>query len=267
MIKKLDGKVSVDLIEYVHPDMTKVPYLYANLCHYDGLNENIVAYADMDGDKINGIYLKYYDCLHFYTKDEDSYPRDVLMDMIEKYKTHIVMLQDKVGMSIKAEMDEEYELERNHVFVYNMDMSKERKYRSVLATREWIPGVVDLMVNDVEYRHIYKRETLLPQMYERFDEGFSRFYVVIEDNKVVAVESSYGETDDIGLLGGLIVHDDWRRQGLAEDVMNHLSEVMIKEGKTVVGFINVINEKSLAFHEKIGAVAQAMYAKFIGKER
>ena len=66
-------------------------------------------------------------------------------------------------------------------------------------------------------------------------------------------------------LGGVIVHPEYRRRGLAGDVENFACHILAKEGISRVGFVNYLNNASLALHEKLGAFSIATLAKFMKK--
>ena len=78
-----------------------------------------------------------------------------------------------------------------------------------------IPQIVDLLIADPEYVNVYDRKVLSDQMFDRYDGGFSRYFVVKMDGKVVSTCSTYGEVPGFALVGGVIVHPDYRRRGLA----------------------------------------------------
>ena len=251
------------LVPYVKAEKKSVPYLYVNLKNFDPSHADIRLYCDGTVDDPKGIYILYYDCLHFYTGDQQNYPVDRVKEMIRELNPRVVMLQDAIGQAIRDEMLENYSLERNQIIDMDAVKPVSPSYRSVLADREDIEQVVDLLLSEEEYAIVYDRDVLLKQMLDRFDTGFSRYYVVKENGQVVSTCSTYGETDDLALVGGVIVHKDWRRRGLAADVENHICEDLAREGMSKVGFVSYDNGPSLALHAKLGAVVCAIYSKFI----
>lgn len=264
MIEIFNSDEAKKLVSYVFEDKKSVPYLYANLKTFQPDNPRVRLFCDNDESGVIGIYILYYDCLHFYTKLLDSYPLDRVLETIEKLKPRVAMLQDQIGQAIKEKMEDRFLVERNYIIDMDGVISKNNQgFRSIIASREHIVAIADLLLSEEEYRIVYDRETLINQMLERFDQGISRYYAVIEDGTVAASCSTYGETDDLALIGGVIVHKDWRRQGLAGDVENHACADMRSEGLSCVGFVNYVNEPSLALHQKLGAVVHATYTKFI----
>ena len=261
-----DLKTAKDLVPYVVEDKKSVPYLYVNLKTFDFCNDSVKLYMDQEEGVLQGIYLLYYDCLHFYTQVEDTYPRDKVLDMIDKLSPRVTMLQDVIGQSIKEILLKDFILERNYIIdMDNINVQPEEGFRSVIADREDIVAIADLLLSEEEYSIVYDRDVLIKQMLERYDLGISRYYAVKEGEIVTASCSTYGETDDLALIGGVIVHKDWRRRGLAADVENHACADLEAEGLSRVGFVNYENAPSLALHKKLGAVVHATYSKFIRK--
>ena len=253
----------IPVIELVREDRKSVPYLYVNLRTYDPDDVNVKVWADYRKGRVTTVFLLYYDCLHFYTAELDETSLSQLKNMIKEQDPRVVMLPEAAGKAMQSYL-EDYMLERNYII--DMDHVAEKTdltYKSVVAKREDIVAIADLLLTEEEYSIVYDRNVLIDQMLDRYDRGISRYYAVIEDGKVVASCSSYGETDDLAAIGGVIVHKDWRRRGLAADVENHICEDLRRENKTRIGFVNYLNSPSLALHKKIGSVVHSTYYKYI----
>lgn len=252
-----------EIVDYIGANYKATPYLYVNVNKYGLGTDHVFTWIDRDEEgRIMGVYLLYYDCIHFYTNDIDGYPLEKLVDFIHNTDHKVLMLQGRVGDLIDSEFKDYYS-ERNHVIDMDKVGLEEREYLSVIANREDISEIVDLLMADPEYVNVYDRQVLADQMYDRFDGGFSRYFVVKMDGKVVATCSTYGEVPGFALVGGVIVHPDYRRRGLAGDVEKYACHVLEEEGISRVGFVNYNNGPSLALHEKLGAFSVATLAKFV----
>ena len=261
-----DLQTAKELVPYVVDDKKSVPYLYANLKTFDPANEIVKLFLDQEEDNILGIYLLYYDCLHFYTKLLDTYPRDRVLQMIADLAPRVTMLQDVIGQSIKETLLQDFILERNYIIdMDGINVAPGTVFKSAIADRSDLVQIADLLLSEEEYAIVYDRDILIRQMLARYDLGISRYYAAKEDGIVTASCSTYGETDDFALIGGVIVHKDYRRRGLAADVENHACADLEAEGLSRVGFVNYENAPSLALHKKLGAVVHATYSKFIRK--
>ena len=264
MLTKVENQLEVqEIVEYIGDMYKAIPYLYVNAIKYGTGSERVRTWLDRSQNgRIEGVYLLYYDCIHFFTRDVEKYPVDRLLAFIKETKHKVIMIQGGVGDRIEQELPDYYS-ERNHVIDMDKVGLEESEYRSRIAEREDISEIVDLLMQDPEYVNVYDRQVLSDQLYDRFDGNFSRYFIVKMDGKVVATCSTYGEVPGFALVGGVIVHPEYRRRGLAGDVENYACHVLAKEGKSKVGFVNYHNKPSLALHEKIGAFSVATLAKFI----
>lgn len=252
------------IINYIGDKYKTTPYVYANVSKYGLGTANVKAWIDEE-QEILGIYLLYFDCLHFFTTESDKYDVSKIINMHGEYLPKVLMVNGQIGERLERLFDDKYSIERNHVIDMDSVGIAPREYLSYIARREDIPGIVDLLLSDKEYYTIYSKDILLAQMLERYDDDFSRYFVVKKDGVIAATCSTYGETDNFALVGGVIVHPDFRRQGLAADVENYACHVLDKEGKSRVGFVNFLNTASLNLHEKIGAKSISSLYKFVRK--
>lgn len=254
-----------EIVKYIGNNYKATPYLYVNTIKYGLGTDNVFTWIDRnDENKIEGVYLLYYDCIHFYTNDIAGYPVERLIEFIRSTDHRVLMLQGGIGDRIDDEFNTYYS-ERNHVIDMDKVGLEDKQYQSEIAQREDIAEIVDLLMADPEYVNVYDRKVLSDQMLDRFDGGFSRYFVVKMDGKVVATCSTYGEVPGFALVGGVIVHPDYRRRGFAGDVENFACHVLAKENISRVGFVNIHNTASLALHEKLGAFRVATLAKFVRK--
>ena len=264
MLKKVSSQEEIRAItDYIGDDYKATPYLYVNVIKYGLGTDNVFTWIDQgDSDQIEGVYLLYYDCIHFYTKDIESYPIERLVDFINNTEHRVIMLQGDIGTRIQDHLSDYYN-ERNHIIDMDKVNDDSRVYESEIATRDDISAIVDLLMEDPEYVDVYDRDVLSRQMFDRYDSGFSRYFVVRRDGKVVSTCSTYGEVPGFALVGGVMVHRDYRRQGLASEVEMFACHTLASEGISKVGFVNFNNSPSLALHEKLGAFSIATLAKFV----
>lgn len=89
--------------DYIARDYVKVPYLYTNLYKYGTGNENVEVWVHRGNGQIFGVYLRYFTCLHFYTK-QDDYPASLFAAFVERNDPDVVMADDKYGEVIRPFM-------------------------------------------------------------------------------------------------------------------------------------------------------------------
>lgn len=267
MLRKVaDAAEVAAILAYIGDNFMTTPYLYLNVTKYGLGTERVTTWIDYGADgQMEGVYMLYYDCIHFYTNDVDAYPVGRLLGFIRNTPNKVIMLQGGIGDRIEGALADAYHAERNHIMNMNRVGLENRAYLSKMAGRDDIAEIVELLLADPEYIDIYDRKTLSDQLYDRFDGGFSRYFAVKMDNKVVATCSTYGEVAGFAIVGGVIVHPDYRRRGLAADVDSYACHVLSKENKSRVSFVNYENTASFALHEKEGGFAIGNMAKFVKK--
>ena len=178
----------------------------------------------------------------------------------------MVFLQDGVGSQIEKEIEEEYYCGKNYIVDMRNLGLEEKDYQCEIADRNSIIDIADLLIADSEFSNVYRRQTLIDQMLERYDDGFSRYFIIRKDEKVVAAYNTAGEVPGFAIINGLIVHPQYRHKGYASEIMNFACHILEKENiKSRVSFVNKNNVASLSLHEKNGAYKIATLAKFVKK--
>lgn len=266
MLKRvLNQREIKEIVTYLGDDYKRIPYMYVNAIKYGLGTEHVFTWIDYeDTDDIKGVYMLYYDCIHFYTKDVDTYPLEKLLDFISCTNHRVIIVPGAVGERISKKL-EGYYYEQNHVIDMDWIDISGNDFRSVIATKDEIREIAELLIADPEYSNVYERDILIKQMLDRYDNGFSRYIIIKMDGKIVASCSTYGEVEGLAIISGVIVHPEYRRRGLARDVEIYACKVLEKEGKTRIGFVNYNNTASLALHEKLGAVNIGTLAKFVSE--
>lgn len=252
-----------EIIKYIGCNYKSTPYLYVNVVKYGLGTDSVTTWIDRDtSGQIDGVYLLYYDCIHFYTNDVDTYPIEKLLGFIRETDHRVIMLQGEIGDRISSYFPN-YFIEKNHVIDMDAVGNENREFCSTVADRDDIMQIVDLLIADPEYVNVYDPKILADQMFDRYDSGFSRYFVVKQDETVVATCSTYGEVPGFALVGGVIVHPEYRKRGYAGDVESFACHTLAKEKISRVGFVNYNNTPSLILHKKLGAFSIATLAKFV----
>lgn len=256
-----------EILAYIGDDRKKTPYLYMDTVKYGIGAPYVKTWTDRNGaGELQSVYLFYYDCLHFFTRDAAHYPIDTFFNAVGFLSPNVIIVPDSVGGRIENRMSSGWLVEKSHI----IDMDKVGlDYQGLpceLVGREDIPEIADLMMMDEVYTSTYNRDTLEAQMLERYDEKFSRYYVIREGSKIVAAYSTYGETANLVVIGGLIVHADCRRKGYANRLMGYVCHLQSLKGGKKIAFVADDNTASLNLHKKLGALPIALQFKFTRKQ-
>lgn len=252
-----------EILNYIGEEYKKVPYIYVNLLKYGIGGQNVKSLLDRQNGAIQGVYLLYYDCLHFFTK-ERTYTVAQAADVISALEPKVVMLQSEVGSRIERSLSERYSLEKNYVLDLNICKNGKKSERVELAGYSDMERIANLMLTDPIYQNVYQKDTLVKQLQDRYQDRFSRFFAINdEEGEPVAVYSTYGEAGGLAILNGLLVHPRFRRRGFASELMRHGFEILGSEGIEGVSFVNCNNKPSLNVHEKLGADRISLLYKFV----
>lgn len=240
------------------------PYIYLNLVKYGASNDDVLSWILVnDKESMVAIYVLYYDCLHAFVPSVDEKSFSILLDLVTDYVPRTVMVSgvpeevEIPGFGAEWLTDHNYIIDMDNVGVFPRD------YKSVLAVDADIEAIADLMIADSHYSDIYDRSILVRQMRERLCDGFSRFVIIRDEDRVAAACSTYGESDDLAMVGGVIVGPEYRRRGFASDIEEHICKTLEDCKKSRIALVSVTNTQSLALHEKLGAVRIGMIHKFV----
>ena len=250
------------ILEYIGDQYLRVPFFHMNLKQYGTTNKNVLVWADLENGQLCGAYLRYYDCLHFFTR-ECNYPVEKMLGMMDAEKPRVVMVLGQIGDLLEPHLKNVYGLERMYAVDLNGVPCDGIHSNAELADEEDLQQIANLMMSDPEYENTYDRIVLYNQLRARFADHFSRFFVIRKDGNIAAMYSTYGETEEMALLSGLLVHPRYRRQGLASDIIRYACEMLRNEKKKCVDFVNTQNTPSLELHKNNGGIVYSTLCKFI----
>lgn len=266
MISKCTTESMVkEVLDYLGDDFKSVPYLYVDVVKYGTGAPNVRTWVDhtSDGDALRGVYLLYYDCLHFFTRDDDGYPVETLLNAVEFLNPKVIMTRQSMGMRLERFLSPRYIPEKIRIFDFERVEAEDGKSVCQVASRDNIPKMVDIMMTEDIYANVYDRETLTKQMLERYDDHFSHYFVMQDGGELVAAYTTFAETPRMILFGSLIVNPAYRGRGYAGAIIKYACRFLAKEGVTKVTSIEMKNVASVRAHEKIGAFPIGTLYKFV----
>ena len=251
------------ILEYIGDDFAAAPYLYVDLKHYGISNPpHVKIWVDQHGVELCGVYLLYYDTLHFFTK-ENRYPVHVFWDMVARLDPKVVFAPGGVDRTLSGGMPAKYQAEKYYIVDLNVSRPLLSPPGVEIADKEDLDSIAELMLTDPEYETVYDRDILKEQLISRFESGFSRYFIIRRGEKIVASYSTYGECDKMYILSGLLVHPDCRRQGLGTQIMNFAHKAVADDGVKGISCLRCDNMATIAIHKKLGASFIATQYKFI----
>lgn len=261
LLQYSNKKISL-ILDYIGDDFAVAPYLYVNLKRYGVSNPNIKIWIDLQENVLRGIYLLYYDTLHFYTK-EKQYSVNVFCDKLYELNPKVVFVSGEFGKRLALNISGKYIAEEYYIVDLNVSRSLPNVSGVEIAERNDLADIANLMLTDPEFKEVYDKTILSSQLVSRFDDGFSRYFIIRCDGKVVASYSTYGECDKLYILSGLVVHPDYRRRGYGTQIMEFAHKTIAADGVTGVSLLRCGNAATMEIHKKMCAKIVASQYKFI----
>lgn len=259
MIVRADQGNIEEIYDYIGQHREECLYLYVNLRRYGVDNPSMSVWLDKENNKILGVYLKYFECLHFFTK-ESEYQLHTLLSMITQQNPQVIFMPKHIGQRIEEDLSPLYVLKYMEIMSTNELRHIDNPDGVERAGRSDIARIVEFLMDDTEYTNVYQQESVYNQFLHRYDDGFTRFHYILRDGKIVACEGTNAELDDIAIIGGLLTSPGYRGQGLGSKVLQSIWDEILSEGKQ--GFSFVENPVSKRLHNRLGINTVGAIAKF-----
>lgn len=254
--KKEDMK---KVFDYIGEDYDKCAYLYIDLKKYGIEDENINVWYQKNNDgEIAVIALMYYNGMHVFSRQNVFDVDDLAEFVLEKQPALVCGMSDTVDL-IKEACSKDYIPEYGKVL-------KLEKYSGIdndevrPATREEIAEITELLMTDEEMGGPYTYDLLYNQLLERFDTGFGRNWLRRDEKGIVSHCATYAEIDDICVISGGIVRDDYRGTGQYPGQLGAMTRDIVKDGKKIISYYY---GGAKTAHKVVGYVILGDWAKLI----
>lgn len=250
-----------EILNYIGNEYNKSPYLYIDLIKYGFSNNNVTTYIQRNekNDSIQCVVLCYYTGMHIFSKNLD-FNIDEIVNLIKETKPAIVCAEKEIILKLSDKLKN-----YSNKFGYVRELKKENNidyiHKVTKATIDDIKDVARLLNADEDLGKSYKDDELYMQLIERNKDGFSRNYVIKENNKVISHAASSGETEKVAMLSGVITDPKYRGMGYAYEVTSKLCSDLLNEGKRVY-LINYTYE-STKLYDKIGFEISVEFGKLV----
>lgn len=223
------------ILKYIDKDYGKCAYLYIDLLKYGFDNENVDVWRqeDSDGNYVL-IALQYYTGMHVFSRENKFDADDLATLIIERSPALVCGMKDTIGMLCEI-LDEFYISEQGKVLRLG-------EYTGVLneevrrATEDELIEIANLLMTDEEMGGPYSAELLYKQLKERFDTGFGRNWVRVDEKGIVSHCATYAELDNIAVISGGIVRMDHRGKGEYPGQLGAMCKDLYEEGKEVISY-------------------------------
>ena len=263
MIIKCNIKDKNRVFKYIGNDYTSCLYLYLNLKKYGFESDIIDVFIQEENNNISSILLKYYSCLHVYSK-ENGFDCKEIGDFFQKNGFTILYATKETTRLIHSCFPSGF---KQRVSVSTgwvsqiLNVDRKSKGLATFANDEDFDQIVRLIYEDEDIGRAYDYNDLAKQLRERNQEGYGRNLVIKRNDLVIAHACTNAELGKISVVAELLVRKDFRRKGYASEIWRDICERLISEGKEVYSIY--YSEESRLLHKRIGFFFFFEWAKVV----
>ncbi|MBR5081410.1 MAG: GNAT family N-acetyltransferase [Bacteroidales bacterium] len=263
MIIKNGIKDKQRILTYIASDYSHCLYLFLNIQKYSLDSGVIEVYCQEKENRITAVMLKYYSCLHVYSKDNDLDAEEIGLFFESKGLTMLYSTTATANCLNKTLP----QTLTNNIMVSNgwvaqiISVDKEPQGLSVPAQEDDFEQIIRLIYDDEDIGKSYKYDDLARQLIERNREGYARNLVIKQDDLVIAHACTNAELGGIAIVAELLVRAEYRRKGYASEIWRGICSQLLSEGKEVYSFY--YTEESRNLHKRIGFFEVCEWSKIV----
>lgn len=263
MITKCSSQEQNTILSYIGSDYPSCLYLYLDLIKYGADSEKIDLFVQKEGKNVTCAMLKYYSCLHLYSKD-NLFNANEIAKFVEQGSFTMLyctkQIAEKVFASFSLPLSDKSSLTVGWVAqIKGIDKTPQKLAQ--LAQDKDFDQIVRLIYEDDDIGKSYRFDELALQLKERNEEGYARNYVIKQNDIVIAHACTNAEIGSIAIVAELLVRKEYRRKGYASEIWRDICGKLLDEDKEVYSFY--YSDESRALHRKVGFVEICEWGKIV----
>ena len=263
MITKCAKADEKQVLQYIGGDYPSCLYLYLDLLKYGLESDSIDVYVQTEERDIKALLLKYYSCLHVYSR-ENSFNAEELAAFFTLNRFTILYCTaetaERVYMAFPREMEKKATITKGWVAQIDRIDHEPRGLAAVAEKQDYLE-IIQLIYEDEDIGRSYKYDELAKQLEERNQEGYARNLVIRQDGQVIAHACTNAEYNGIAVVAELLVKEGYRKKGFASEIWREICDQLLSEGKEVYSFY--YSEESRRLHKHIGFHEVCEWAKIV----
>ncbi len=263
MIRICDAHDNDTILSYIGSEYPFCLYLFLNLQKYGFDSGMTKVYCQQDERGITSVMLKYYSCLHVYSKYNTFDAQELGRFFVDNGFTMLYCAKqtaEKVYASLEKTKLSSISFTSGWVAQIKK-VDKAAKGLAKTAKEKDFSQIVRLIYDDEDIGKSYKFDELAKQLEERNHEGYARNLVIKQDDLVIAHACTNAEWNNIAVVAELLVRKEYRRKGYATEIWRDLCGRLLSENKEVFSFY--YTEESRALHKNIGFIEISPWAKIV----
>ncbi len=263
MITKCAHADEEQIIAYIGVNYPFCLYLYLDLMKYGIDSDLIDVYTLSETGNIKAVLLKYYSCLHVYSKDNQFNAEELAFFFTDNKFTILyctAVTARKVYTAFPSEIREKAVITEGWVAqVKRIDLVPKGLAQS--AEKEDFEQIARLIYDDDDIGRSYQFDELVKQLEERNQQGYARNLLIKSGDLVIAHACTNAEYGSIAVVAELLVRKEFRKKGYASEIWRCICSQLLSEGKEVYSFY--YSEESRSLHKHIGFFEVCDWAKIV----
>lgn len=220
-------------------------------------------YVQSENGIINSVMLKYYSCLHVYSRD-GAFDAEELGLFVKENKFSMVYCTSETAKRIYDSLPDTIHSKATITAGWVAQIKKIDKGPKKLAVNakdKDFDQIVRLIYEDEDIGRSYNFDNLAHQLKERSQEGYARNIVIKQNDLVIAHACTNAETESIAVVAELLVRKEYRKKGYAFEIWRDLCMQLLSENKSVFSFY--YSKESRNLHKHIGFEEVCEWAKIV----
>ncbi len=248
-MKKADKEDREKILQYLRNDVADCLYLYMDIMNYGIVSEHMQVWFEEKQSEIELVAMKYYDSFQIYS--HRKFPEiDSALLLLQEYPVTMVSGRRDIIERLSICL-ENYDVTYGVVFLMNRFRKIESETKILTASEKDAVEIAELICADNEIGGHYTVNSLAEQLAKRIHSGTGRSYIIRDKGKIVAHSATYAETEEIAVVGGTVIMQDYRNTPFYMLLSNYMLQQLDMENKLAYTFS--ISERMIRYHSVLHA--------------
>ncbi|MGF7011596.1 putative GNAT family acetyltransferase [Lachnospiraceae bacterium PF1-22] len=233
MVIRCDKSHEEELLKYAGEEAVLNTFLIADILIYGFANDFQEIYVEttsqeVTAETIKGIYLRFYDNLIVYSK-EDQVDEAFALAYVREKGIRQVMGREETAWKMVNQLDG-YTAITKGLYVFAGDLNKLPKDQGCIQEATLADGerLFAFLRKFPEFRAAYASKDML---LNRLRSGEGRHFFITEGTEIIAGANTAAKSPQTTMIGGVGCLPEFRNRGLATQLVGHLAALIVKEGK------------------------------------
>ena len=261
MVIRCGEDMREELLEYLRGEPVYNTFLLADISNFGFDMEFQNVYAQVEEDRIHGVYLTFYQNLIVYSQ-ENRMDADFLKELFGKWTPAVVMGRSADVKQV-AEVLPGYRLEERPLYLLK---DSSRLEPDNVCDIQAVPGdeekLFEFLMEIPQMRTLYGSKEMIG---DRLKNGDGVHYYREVDGRVVAQANSAARSESTVMIGGVATAPEQRGNRIASALVSRICRDILKEGKTPCLFSE--REEDHNLYTRLGFQKIGMWATLLKQEK